>query len=115
MLLPLIVLALYAKWGHRFMGESAAGPIGTGMLLGMVGFALVWVAQLPFDVAELWWERRHHLTHVGYAARVFGDQQALGFTPLADGLAELGLTLCDTPDCGLSAATAANRLLPSVP
>jgi hypothetical protein len=24
-----------------------------------------------------------------------------GFTPLAEGLAELGLTMCDTPDCGL--------------
>jgi hypothetical protein len=38
----------------------------------------------------------------GVAARVFGDQNALGFTPLADGLLELGLTMCDTPDCGLT-------------
>lgn len=27
----------------------------------------------------------------------------LGFTPLREGLTELGLTLCDTPDCGLLA------------
>lgn len=27
---------------------------------------------------------------------------SLGFTPLAGGLAELGLDLCDTPDCGLT-------------
>jgi hypothetical protein len=25
----------------------------------------------------------------------------LGFTPLAEGLAELGLTMCDSPDCGV--------------
>jgi hypothetical protein len=25
----------------------------------------------------------------------------LGFTPLAEGMAELGLQICDTPDCGL--------------
>ena len=30
------------------MRESAAGPIGTGMLLGMLGFAIVWLAEVPF-------------------------------------------------------------------
>lgn len=37
----------------------------------------------------------------GVAARVFGADNDLAFSPLAEGLAELGLTLCDTPDCGL--------------
>lgn len=36
----------------------------------------------------------------GVAARRFGD--LLGFTPLGGGLAELGLTMCDTPNCGLT-------------
>lgn len=35
----------------------------------------------------------------GVTSRSFGGN--LGFTPLAEGLAELGLTLCTTPDCGL--------------
>ena len=35
----------------------------------------------------------------GVASRSFGG--LLGFTPLAEGLAELGLDLCTTPDCGL--------------
>jgi hypothetical protein len=35
----------------------------------------------------------------GVTSRSFGGY--LGFTPLAEGLAQLGLTLCDTPDCGL--------------
>lgn len=35
----------------------------------------------------------------GITSRSFGGQ--LGFTPLAEGLAELGLDLCTTPDCGL--------------
>jgi hypothetical protein len=34
------VLALYAWRGARFTRESAAGRIGTGMLLGMLGLAL---------------------------------------------------------------------------
>jgi STE24 endopeptidase len=71
-------LTLYAWKGARFARESAAGRLGTGMLLGMIGFALVWAAQLPFGVAELWWERRHHLTHVGYLSDIFGNWLALG-------------------------------------
>lgn len=35
----------------------------------------------------------------GITSRSFGGN--LGFTPLAEGLAELGLDLCTTPDCGL--------------
>jgi hypothetical protein len=35
----------------------------------------------------------------GVTSRSFGGY--LGFTPLGEGLAQLGLTLCDTPDCGL--------------
>lgn len=71
-------LTVYAWKGARFARESAAGRLGTGMLLGMIGFALVWAAQLPFGVAELWWERRHHLTHVGYFSDIFGNWLALG-------------------------------------
>ena len=35
----------------------------------------------------------------GVTSRTFGG--FLGFTPLAEGLAQLGLDLCTTPDCGL--------------
>jgi hypothetical protein len=35
----------------------------------------------------------------GATSRSFGE--ALGFTPLAEGLAQLDLELCTTPDCGL--------------
>jgi hypothetical protein len=40
----------------------------------------------------------------GVVARELGDY--LGFTPLAEGLENLGLTLCTSPDCGLSPDTA---------
>jgi hypothetical protein len=36
----------------------------------------------------------------GIAARAFDGK--LGFTPLAEGLTDLGLTLCTEPDCGLT-------------
>jgi len=40
----------------------------------------------------------------GVISRELGGQ--LGFTPLAEGLDNLGLTLCTTPDCDLTPATA---------
>ncbi|MDX6466641.1 MAG: endopeptidase [Gaiellaceae bacterium] len=77
-LAQLVALGVYARKGVRFAQESAAGRLGTGMLLGMIGFALVWAVQLPFGVAGLWWERRHHLTHVGYFTQIFGNWLGLG-------------------------------------
>jgi STE24 endopeptidase len=62
----LAVLAIYARRGQRLMRESAAGRIGTGMLLGMLGFAVVWLAELPFGLAAVWWERDHGVSHQGY-------------------------------------------------
>jgi STE24 endopeptidase len=74
----LVVLALYAAYGARFTRESAAGRVGTGMLLGMLAFAFVWLARLPFDVAALWWERDHHISKQGYFDVVVGSFFGLG-------------------------------------
>ncbi|MDQ5819859.1 MAG: M48 family metalloprotease [Actinomycetota bacterium] len=71
------VLAAYARWGGRFARESAAGRIGTGMLLGMLGLAIAWIAEVPFTVAQLWWERRHGLLKVDYFTAIFGGWLAL--------------------------------------
>jgi STE24 endopeptidase len=67
------VLVAYAQRGGRFARESAAGPIGTGMLLGMLGFGFVWLSQIPFSLADLWWERRYGLSHAGYLDWIFRD------------------------------------------
>jgi STE24 endopeptidase len=74
----LAVFVAFAQRGARFARESAAGPVGTGMLLGMLGFALLWLAELPFAVLNLWWERRHGLVHGGYVEAIFGGWLALG-------------------------------------
>jgi STE24 endopeptidase len=62
----LVVFVFYARYGHRFTRESAAGRIGTGMLLAMLGLAILWLVQLPFGLAELWWQRRHGVSFSGY-------------------------------------------------
>lgn len=61
-------LWLYARRGAVFTRESSAGPIGTGMLLGMLGLGIVWLVQLPFGLAAHWWDRRHELSDQGYVA-----------------------------------------------
>jgi hypothetical protein len=48
------------------------------MLLGMLGFALVWAVELPFGVLDLWWQSRHHLSSVGYVSYLFGGWYSLG-------------------------------------
>src|SRR5262249_59499091 len=35
LVLSVAVFAVYSRWGPGFVRESAAGPMGTGMLLGM--------------------------------------------------------------------------------
>ena len=74
----LVVFVLYAWRGSRFARDSAAGPIGTGMLLAMLGFALVWLVSVPFEVLSLWWQRRYHQSDESYFAVVFGGWFALG-------------------------------------
>jgi STE24 endopeptidase len=74
----IVVFLLYARWGKRFLRDSAAGPIGSGMLLAMLGFGLVWLVGLPFQIAALWWERRYDVTHVSYLEVIFGGWAALG-------------------------------------
>ena len=72
------VLILYAKHGARFAKESAAGRIGTGMLLGMIGLAFVWLSQVPFRLAEVWWDRRYDQTDSGYFETLFANWFQLG-------------------------------------
>jgi len=74
----LATLVLYARRGAAFTRESAAGPIGTGMLLGMLGLAIVWLVQLPFRLAAHWWDRRYGLTDLDYLTWVYDDWAVLG-------------------------------------
>jgi len=74
----LMALGIYAVKGPAFVRESAAGRIGTGMLLGMLGLAFVWLAQLPFGVAELWWERGHDVSSLSYVSWIINYFLAAG-------------------------------------
>jgi len=49
----------------------------------------------------------------GVSSRSFGGM--LGFTPLAEGMAQLGLDLCTTPNCGLPPPNGPSPASPGVP
>ncbi|HEX8754670.1 MAG TPA: M48 family metalloprotease [Solirubrobacterales bacterium] len=72
------VLVVYARRGHRLVRESAAGRVGTGMLLAMLGFAVVWLAEAPFGLLALWWERSHGVSHQGYPTYLLNSFLGLG-------------------------------------
>jgi STE24 endopeptidase len=72
------VLVVYARGWQRFTKESAAGRIGTGLLLGMLAFAFVWMAQLPFGLAAVWWEHRHGVSKTGVIEYAVDSWFALG-------------------------------------
>ena len=72
------MLVLYARYGIRFARESAAGRIGTGMLLGMIGFGLVWLSQLPFRLVEVWWAERYDQGDGEYLLALFDNWLVLG-------------------------------------
>jgi len=71
-------LAVYARNGHRLARESAAGRIGTGLLLAMLGFAVVWLTQVPFELATLWWQRRYDVSHQDYVTHLLNSFLSLG-------------------------------------
>jgi STE24 endopeptidase len=72
-----VALASYVRWGPRLTRESAAGRIGTGCLLGMVGFGVAWIAQLPFGLAGQIWEHEHGISKVDYFSWALSDWLSL--------------------------------------
>jgi Zn-dependent protease with chaperone function len=74
----LATLWLYARRGVAFTRESSAGPIGTGMLLGMLGLGIAWLVGIPFRVVAHWWSRRHDQTDLSYLDWIVQDWTILG-------------------------------------
>ena len=73
----LLTLWIYAKRGAAFARESSAGPIGTGMLLGMLGLAFAWIVHVPFALAAHWWQRRWDQNDLSYLDWLFQDWAVL--------------------------------------
>ena len=79
----LTTLVLYARRGAAYARESSAGPVGTGMLVGMLGLGIVWLVRLPFSLALFWWARRHDQTELDYLTWLLEDWLLLAVEFLA--------------------------------
>jgi STE24 endopeptidase len=55
----------------------------------MLGFAVLWLAEVPFNLAAVWWERRHGISHQGYLSSLLSSFLSLGGTFLFVSLALL--------------------------
>ena len=52
-----IALLVLVRRAPRLARNTGLGPIGAGMIVGMITLAVVWAANLPFAIAARWWER----------------------------------------------------------
>jgi STE24 endopeptidase len=71
----LAVLLAYAVivWRSRpLAARLGLGRVNAGIVLGLLTFAAVWAATLPFDILDNWWERRHGISRESYGRVVVG-------------------------------------------
>src|SRR3954471_20605883 len=59
----LVVLVLRAP---RLAGRIGLGPIGSGVIVGMVALTTLFFVSLPFGLAQQWWTARHGLAPHDY-------------------------------------------------
>jgi STE24 endopeptidase len=66
-----VALFVLAVWAPGFARRTGLGPVGAGIIVGMVTLVVIWVVDVPFRLAEQWWYRRHHLSDESYLAWLF--------------------------------------------
>ncbi len=75
-IVALVVLAVRMPRTARGIG---LGPIGTGIVVGMVTLVTLWFVDLPFSFAAQWWTARHGLAPHDYLAWLTAPWASLGF------------------------------------
>src|SRR5438874_5335306 len=58
-----VALLILMRRAPRLARNTGLGPIGAGMIVGMITIISVWAANLPFAVAAHWWDQRYGLAH----------------------------------------------------
>jgi STE24 endopeptidase len=60
-------LLVLVRRAPRLARGLELGPVGGGIVLGMVTLVTLWFVELPFGFADQWWARRHGLGTGDYA------------------------------------------------
>jgi Zn-dependent protease with chaperone function len=66
-LATIAALAFFSRRAPQFARNTGLGPIGAGMVVGMIVLIILWAVDLPFSIALRWWEDRHGLTKGSWA------------------------------------------------
>jgi STE24 endopeptidase len=70
-------LCAMALRAPRLARGFGLGPIGSGIILGLLTVLAAWAAGIPFTILDTWWARRHGLTDLGYAEAVLAPYAEL--------------------------------------
>ncbi len=76
-LAQIAALAVMTARGPRLARGVGLGPIGAGVIVGLVTMLAAWAAGIPFTAVLTWWDRRHGLSEEGYVAAVLGPYAEL--------------------------------------
>ena len=68
LLATIAVLVVFMRRAPRLALNTGLGPIGAGLIVGMVLLVVLWAVGLPFGIALRWWDQRHHLTEGSWIA-----------------------------------------------
>jgi STE24 endopeptidase len=72
-LATLAAYAVVARHARTVAARLGLRPVNTGIVLGMLTITIVWAVSVPFAVAAVWWERRHHTSRESYGAQVLAQ------------------------------------------
>ena len=77
-LATIAALWAFSRRAPQFARNTGLGPIGAGMIVGMIVLIILWAVDLPFSIALRWWADRHGLTEGSWAAWLIDPWAELG-------------------------------------
>jgi STE24 endopeptidase len=89
-----VVVALFvmAVWAPGFARNTGLGPVGAGIIVGMITLVVVWAVDVPFRLTEQWWYRRYDISDESYLAWLFSPWPELASAAVL-GLFLIALTM----------------------
>jgi STE24 endopeptidase len=74
----IVALVVLVRRIPRFAAQTGLGPIGSGMIVGMIMLVVLWAVDLPFAIALRWWDQHHDLTKGSWLDWLFAPWAELG-------------------------------------
>ena len=67
----IVALVVLTRRSPRLARSIELGPVGTGVIVGMVMLVTLWFVRLPFGFLSQWWDARHGLAPHDYVSWIF--------------------------------------------